>query len=278
MGSYLQARNSGGQWLLRIEDLDPPREVPGAADSIISSLAAHGFQWDGAITYQSTRAEHYQAALHTLREHNRAFVCLCSRREIAEAGHAGKAGTVYPGTCRHAGLADAQGRALRFRVSRQKVCFEDALQGTICEDLSRTCGDFVIRRGDGLFAYQLAVVVDDAAQGVTEVVRGCDLLDSTARQLQLQEALGLPRPRYMHLPIALGTGGQKLSKQTGAPALDSQLALANLLHAYRLLRQPPPASGEVGSVGEFWSWAIQKWEPGTLAGVTEIAAQPSPGT
>lgn len=271
MGSYLQARHAGGEWLVRIEDLDPPREIPGAADAILFSLESHGFEWDGTVVYQSTRDELYAEALQLLRDQSLVFACGCSRRTIAGlAGH--MPGGPYPGTCREAGLQDSPGRALRFRARDEDQCFQDLLQGRVCENVAVTTGDFVVRRRDGQFAYQLAVVVDDAQQGITEVVRGCDLLDSTPRQIQLQKALGLSRPRYMHLPVVLNPGGQKLSKQTGAAALENDAALSTLIRAHGLLGQREAAHQTLGTIAEFWAWAIETWDPSPLLGCREFAA------
>ncbi len=272
MGSYLQARHSGGQWLVRVEDLDPPREVPGATTAILAGLEAHGFEWDGKVVYQSERGESYLAALDVLARQQFLFACRCSRRDLFKAGKAGKEGPIYPGTCRQAGLADAPGRALRFAPAPGILCFRDALQGKICEDVRRETGDFVVRRRDGLIAYQLAVVVDDAEQGINAVVRGCDLLRSTARQIRLQQALGLAQPEYMHLPLIMGRDRKKLSKQNGAEPLDDSQALANLYRAHHLLRQKPLDTGAVTTVREFWSLAIANWDPSPLIGLREIAA------
>ncbi len=201
VGSYLQARSQGGEWLLRIEDLDPPREMPGASAAILRTLEAFGFAWDGPVVRQSQRLDAYQQALDQLIAQQRAYPCACTRREIALAGHPGLDGVVYPGTCRAGLPAGRHGRAWRLRVPAGRICFEDGLHGRIEQDVSACVGDYVLKRADGLFAYQLAVVVDDAWQGVNAVVRGADLLDSTTRQIVLQQALGVPTPSYMHLPV-----------------------------------------------------------------------------
>lgn len=271
VGSYLQSRHHGGQWLLRIEDLDPPREVAGASSAILKSLEAHGFEWDGPVIWQSKRAAAYQTALDALWQGGHIFACRCSRRDIEEHAPAGRDGPVYQGTCRNAGLKDGRGTALRFRCPPGDLRFEDQLQGRFCEDPAHDFGDFIVRRRDGLTAYQLAVVVDDAAQGIDEVVRGYDLLASTARQILLQQALGYSRPAYLHLPILLGLDGTKLSKQCGAAPLDDHLPVANLLTAHRLLRQLPPETAPA-SAREFWAWAIPRWNPAVLKNVREIAA------
>ncbi|MDE2343761.1 MAG: tRNA glutamyl-Q(34) synthetase GluQRS [Betaproteobacteria bacterium] len=229
LGSYLSAKSRGGQWLLRMEDLDTPRNVAGAEASILACLEGFGLCWDGPVTRQGERLPLYQAALERLLAAGLAYPCGCSRQEVAG---------VYPGTCRQ-GLPHGRiARAFRFRVNALPSCFNDELYGRLCQDLARDVGDFVVRRADGPFAYQLAVVVDDAAQGITEVVRGADLLDSTPRQVALQQALGLPTPRYLHLPLARTREGEKLSKQTGAAAVTPDAP--TLRAALRHLGQPVP--------------------------------------
>jgi glutamyl-Q tRNA(Asp) synthetase len=249
VGSYLDARSQGGEWLVRMEDVDTPRVVPGAADSILRTLEAFGFEWNGPVLYQSTREEAYEAALEHLRGNRAVFGCGCSRKDVPGR---------YPGTCRdRTGL---ETRSWRLRVASEPISFEDRLLGTQIECLEETCGDFVLKRADGLYAYQLAVVVDDAAQGISDVVRGADLLDSTARQIWLQRCLGFPTPRYAHLPLVLGPDGQKLSKQTLAPPVEagSGDAVRQLLDAYKFLC--PSAEGEPpATIAEFWQWAIADW-------------------
>ncbi len=214
VGSFLHARAQGGEWRVRIEDLDPPREVSGAADDILRTLDSFGLHWDGEVMYQSRRCETYEAALAQLKDAGVLYPCACTRREIADSSVSGLEGPVYPGTCR-AGLAPGRvARAWRVRTDNRAIEFEDGLQGVIRSALEDDIGDFVVQRADGFFAYQLAVVVDDAAQGISEIVRGADLLDSTPRQIHLQRLLGLPTPGYLHLPIVLNANGEKLSKQT----------------------------------------------------------------
>ncbi|NNF51405.1 MAG: tRNA glutamyl-Q(34) synthetase GluQRS [Gammaproteobacteria bacterium] len=272
MGSYLQSRHHGGEWLLRIEDLDSPREVEGASGWIINSLESHGFEWDQEITWQSERSKLYERALMHLGKTGRLFACRCSRRTLRESGSAGRGTPAYPGTCRHLGLRDQSGMSLRFLTRPGDVCFEDALQGRICEDVARECGDFVVRRKDGLFAYQLAVVVDDASQMIGEVVRGCDLLESTPRQIQLQQALDLPAPAYIHLPLVVARNDEKISKQNGAAGLDDARALGNLIAAHRLLGQEPAKEKDFDSVADFWAWAVPRWDLKPLLGRRKIAA------
>lgn len=221
LASYLDARAAGGEWLLRIEDLDPPRVVPGAAASILRSLAAHGFAWDGEVLFQSTREEAYQAALARLIDAGQVYRCNCSRKEIAEQALTGVDGLVYPGTCRSR-RSEGEG-ALRIHLPDRRIVFRDTLLGRVSCEVARECGDFVLRRADGVFTYQLAVVVDDAEQAITHVVRGADLLASTPRQILLQQALGYPTPIYTHLPVVLDAQGCKLSKQTlAAPLVDAE--------------------------------------------------------
>lgn len=270
VGSYLEARAHGGRWLLRMEDLDPPREMPGAADSILRDLAKLGFQWDGPVLYQSRRLEAYAAALDQLQREDRVFACACTRSEIADSAVTGIEGPVYPGTCRHGLGPGKAARALRVRVESGDTSFEDQLQGPIHQDLARDIGDFVVRRADGCHAYQLAVVVDDAWTGVTHVVRGADLLLSTPRQLHLQALLGHPRPSYMHLPVLVNAAGEKLSKQTHAAPLDLSRPASGLWQALEYLQQSPPQSLRHSSIDDVWAWAREHWQPDAMAGLLSV--------
>ncbi|MEO8442638.1 MAG: tRNA glutamyl-Q(34) synthetase GluQRS [Betaproteobacteria bacterium] len=259
VASHLEARSRAGEWLVRMEDLDTPRNVPGAADEILRALTACGMQWDGAVTYQSARLDAYHAELHRLRAIGFVYPCACSRREIADSAVSGIEGPVYPGTCR-AGLAPGKTvRAWRIATRGANIAFEDALQGRVQQNLETEIGDFVLLRADHIYAYQLAVVVDDAEQGITDVVRGGDLLDSTPRQIYLQNLLKITTPRYCHVPVALNAEGEKLSKQTRAPAVDYARPLAALMSALRFLGQQPPAALANASICEFWNWAITHW-------------------
>ena len=255
LGSYLDAKAHAGEWLVRMEDVDPPRVVAGSADAILRTLEAYGFAWDGPVLWQGTRGEAYQAALETLRAAGRVYGCTCSRKTIAETAREGVDGLVYPGTCR--GRPADEGTAQRFHVPQRRVTFFDDLLGRVACDVAAECGDFVLKRADGVFTYQLAVVVDDAAQGITHVVRGADLLASTPRQIVLQEALAYPTPAYLHLPVVLDAAGDKLSKQTLAAPLDDADPLPALLRAARFLGLEPEAV--YGSVAEFWGWATRAW-------------------
>lgn len=244
---------------MRMEDIDPPREVAGAADDILRTLERFGLHWDGEVTYQSARLDLYNDAIERLRRDGALYACGCSRREIADSSLPGIEGPVYPGTCR-AGLATGkEARAWRVRTQGAAVDIADRWQGTFSCDVEREIGDFVVRRADGFIAYQLAVVVDDAAQGITDVVRGADLLFSTPRQLHLQRLLGLPTPRYAHLPIAVNARGEKLSKQTGATAISNEATLPLLRRVLAFLGQAAPPELEHNDVESFWKFAIAHW-------------------
>jgi len=259
LGSYLEAKRHNGAWLVRMEDIDPPREMSGAADAILRTLEAYGFEWDGPVLYQSQRSELYDAALKKLRNDGLLYPCACTRKEITDFALPGIDGPIYPGTCRD-GLPEGRiPRAWRVRVDAAEIAFEDAIQGIVRQNLDKDIGDFVLKRADGFFAYQLAVVVDDAAQGITHVVRGSDLLDSTPRQIYLQRQLDLPTPSYAHLPVATNSAGEKLSKQTLARPLDLTQPVSALWQALDFLgQQPPPAlAGE--NLAHLWSWAIAHW-------------------
>lgn len=228
VASYLDARAHGGEWVLRMEDVDLPRCVPGADADILRTLEAFGFEWDSPVMYQTARTEAYRAALDSLRRDDMAYPCSCSRRE---------AGEIYPGICRAGARVSGGPFAWRVRVEDQAIGFEDRALGWQEQNLAREIGDFIVLRSDGLFAYQLAVAVDDAEQGITDVVRGADLLDSTPRQIRLQRLLGLRVPSYMHVPVAMNAVGEKLSKQTHAPALCAMDARQELREALRFLGQ-----------------------------------------
>jgi glutamyl-Q tRNA(Asp) synthetase len=261
VGSYLDAKAHGGEWLLRMEDVDTPRNVPGAAEAILNTLEAFGFAWDGPVLWQSQRLEAYAAALATLQATGLAYPCACSRKEIADSSqHAAvDGGLVYPGHCRSGLPSGRKARAWRLRVYAAPITFVDRLQGEIRQQLEQEVGDFVLLRADGLFAYQLAVTVDDAFQGITDIVRGADLLASTPRQIWLQTCLGYHQARYAHLPVASNAAGEKLSKQTLAPALDCSKAAATLVSALHFLGQAPPAELAKAPLPEVWQWALAHW-------------------
>lgn len=249
VGSYLDAKSRGGEWLVRIEDIDIPRNAPGAADAILRTLERYGFEWDGPVVYQTSRFDAYRQALESLKRAGAAFPCACTRREAGDGP--------YPGICRDGLPPGRDTRAWRLRTGTEPVRFRDRRLGEFTEQLSETCGDFVLLRADGYWAYQLAVVVDDAWQGITDVVRGEDLLDSTARQIFLQRALVAATPSYLHLPIARDANGDKLSKQTKAPALDEQHPVPELARAMRFLGFDPPETGEIEAL---WKWGISAWK------------------
>lgn len=268
VGSYLQARSRGGRWLVRIEDLDRPREVAGAADDILRTLETYGLHWDGPVLYQSRRDAAYAAALETLRARHAVYPCACTRQDIARARLKLGGAADYPGTCRGGLPPGRQPRAWRVRTERQVIGFEDGVLGRCEFDLEHTSGDFVVRRADGLFAYQLAVVVDDAEQGVNEVVRGADLLDSTPRQILLQRLLGLPTPAYLHLPVATTARDEKLSKQTGAAPLDRNRPLPALRRALAFLGQPVPDHAD--RLDTFWDAAVALWDASRVPRIRSI--------
>ena len=245
VASYLDARRAGGEWFVRIEDVDQPRTVPGSADRILRTLEAYGMPWDGAVMYQSQRGEAYAAALQQLGD--RVYGCACTRRELGNLEY-------YPGTCR-AGLREGRvARSQRVRVPDREIYWADRRLGPQRENLAQSVGDFVLHRADGLWAYQLAVVVDDGTQGITDIVRGEDLLTSTARQIYLQQLLQLPHPRYWHVPLVLDAHGQKLSKQTHAPPVPPSGSPAVLAQALRFLGEPVPR--ELDEIALIWQWAI----------------------
>ncbi|NCA70621.1 MAG: tRNA glutamyl-Q(34) synthetase GluQRS [Sphingobacteriia bacterium] len=257
VASFADARAHGGVWLVRIEDLDRTREVAGAADQILRTLAAFGLTWDEPVIHQSRRTEAYREALARLTALDLTFHCGCSRADIARHGRLGVEGPIYPGTCRGASSSTERGQAIRFRVGPDLIRFVDRIQGEQCQRVAESVGDFVLRRADGIHAYQLAVVVDDAWQGINRVVRGADLLLSTPRQLLLQQALGLHPPDYAHVPLILDDQGRKLSKSLAAAPVDVTNPLPALRRAWTLLGQTPIPAGL--GMAELWDWAIPRW-------------------
>lgn len=271
--SYLDARRAGGHWLVRIEDLDPPRVVPGAADDILRTLERFGFQWDGPVLYQSARLPAYQAAVEQLLRNDAAYPCSCSRSELqaAQAQSHGSDELKYPGWCRQGPRHPSRAIAIRLRVADGITRWRDMIQNECSFDVGNEVGDFIIRRRDGLHAYQLAVVVDDAFQGITTVVRGADLLSSTPRQMILQQQLALATPAYAHLPVAIDANGIKLSKSTGAAAIDITRAPLALWQALDVLRQRPPPDLRRASLATLWDWAIHHWHMQPLNGLRQHA-------
>jgi glutamyl-Q tRNA(Asp) synthetase len=258
VGSYLQARHCQGQWLLRIEDLDQSREQAGAADNILRTLEVFGFEWDETVSYQSQRLSLYEQALAQLHTLQAIYPCGCSRKDI-QALTDQDPHTRYPGTCREGLKPGKQARAIRVKTEPGEIRFTDTLQGDFVQDLAREVGDFVLKRADGFYAYQLAVVVDDAAQGISDVVRGADLLDNTPRQILLQQLLGLPTPTYLHLPIATDNHGAKLSKQTRAAPVEARRPVQALTQALRFLGHAPPMDIGYTDLDTLWQWAIANW-------------------
>lgn len=259
VASFLDARSVDGEWLVRIEDLDRPREIPGAAVEILRTLDAFGFDWDGRVLYQSSRTDAYARAVVRLTDAGLAYACGCSRREIAALGRPGIDGPVYPGTCRRGLPRGKSARSLRLRTGTGLIRIRDRIQGELGGDLQRDVGDFVLRRADGIHAYQLAVVVDDAFQGINQVVRGADLMASTPRQKYLLQALGLPAPAYAHVPVVVDDHGRKLSKSRADAPVDPSDPVPSLLLAWAFLGQAPfpepPAN-----LAEFWSHAVSAWD------------------
>jgi glutamyl-Q tRNA(Asp) synthetase len=262
LASWLDARAARGEWHLRIEDVDAPRTVAGAEDEILRALEKLGLAWDGPVVRQSQRRARYEEALERLRGAGLVYRCRCSRREIADSALPGIDGAVYPGTCRALALPREADGADRLRVPEGTIAFDDRVQGRIAQDVAREVGDFVLKRRDGLHAYQLAVVVDDAEAGITDVVRGADLLDSTPRQLLLQRLLGFATPRYLHIPAATNERGEKLSKQTLAAPVDAARPAEALREALRFLGQETPAGGEAR---EILAGAVHGWSPQRIA-------------
>ena len=261
LASWLDARRAGGRWLVRMEDLDQPRVMPAAADAILRQLETFGLEWDGAVVYQSARHGLYRDAIESLKAH--CYPCACTRKELEDSALAIDGSRIYPGTCRAGLVPGKAARAVRVRTNDEPVRFTDRVQGEVAQSLERDIGDFVVRRADGLFAYQLAVVVDDAAQAVTDVVRGADLLDSTTRQIHLQRLLGYATPRYLHLPVATNVEGEKLSKQTQA----ADARAADMPGALRFLGMHPPSGL---APGEWLGWASKHWDPARIPRVRSI--------
>jgi glutamyl-Q tRNA(Asp) synthetase len=258
LASWLDARAANGTWIIRIEDLDPPRIVPGAAQEIVETLARFGLESDELPVFQSAREPLYEAALSRLRAVGLIYGCICSRKDVDDVieAQSGWPARVYPGTCAGGSAPGKRIRAYRVRVSDEPLCFVDREVGEYTQHLRRDVGDFVVRRADGLWAYQLAVVVDDAEQGITDIVRGADLLDNTPRQIFLQRAIGLPTPRYLHVPLVLNTAGEKLSKQTGAAAIDTQQPVHELQRAAQHLGL---GTLKAASIDDFLRRAVEQW-------------------
>ncbi len=307
--SYLSAKTKNGQWLLRIEDVDTQREQKGAAQSIINSLETYGFEWDGEITYQSQRSKYYQEALDALSD--LIYPCSCTRKSLMAS--TGSYSYIYPGFCRKGMTnQDAQNHSIRVLTDEEPVCFVDQCQiaddtkahpptfseltvlpfktdnsiirapavtwsskkpQKLCQNVNKEVGDFILKRTDGLWAYQLAVVVDDALQGITEVVRGADLFDNTPRQIYLQGLLGYPQPSYLHFPVAVDDAGKKLSKQNLSPEISLDQKREILVSTLDFLGQQPPQASEFSSLDDLWKWALQNWDIGDIPKVMTQACK-----
>ncbi|WP_228445260.1 tRNA glutamyl-Q(34) synthetase GluQRS [Thalassotalea sp. HSM 43] len=264
LGSYLQAKSQHGQWLLRIEDIDKPREMPGADTQILNTLEAYGLHWDEDVLYQSKQAPLYDAVMDELLANHMSYYCRCSRAEIKALGG------IYQGHCKHRNY-DKQQSALRLINQHPVDDFVDGVQGLVKVDSGLSHEDFIIHRRDGLYAYQLAVVVDDIYQGITEVVRGCDLLEPTARQITLYKTFGKPLPSYVHLPLAVTEQGYKLSKQNAAPAIDNNRPQPALIAALEFLGQQPDAHLIDATVEQVIDWALQHWQLNKVPKLKEIS-------
>lgn len=267
VASYLEARRQQGRWLVRIDDIDPPREQPGASARIVDSLERYGFEWDGAVIFQSRSDEQQRAALERLGAAGHTYPCGCSRRDLRDAPRS-PLGSIYPGTCRNG--TEAKETAIRVRTTDEPLSFDDGLQGLQSQRLESDSGDFVIRRRDGLIAYHLAVVVDDQLHEITHIVRGIDLMDSTPRQIWLQQLLGYPTPRYSHIPVVINRDGSKLSKLTGATEIPPDDVARTLTQALRALRQPVPAELDRASRDDVWRWAFDNWNMDVLRGLSTV--------
>lgn len=263
LASYLQARAQGGRWLIRMDDLDTPRNLAGADSLILRQLESHGLEWDESPRYQTQHLQEYRDALDSLSKLNRLYPCTCTRAELALTSIAGPDGPVYAGTCRNKAISSGK-HSLRLRVADDSLSFVDFLQGPQNRNLPREIGDFVVQRSDGILGYQLACAVDEAEQGITEVIRGSDLLDSTFRQLHVQDLLKLPHARYGHLPLLVWPDGKKLSKQNHADPIKASDAPGNLLQCLIALGQNPPVVLKGGSPREIVDWAVVHWQPADI--------------
>ena len=255
VGSYLQAKSNKGRWFLRMDDIDLTRKVEGADTQIIKTLEAFGFEWHDKIIYQSRQIKHYEQAIEQLIEQSLVFPCLCSRKQIAESGTG-----IYPGTCRERHYPEKKQHALRILAKNNDIEFIDKVMGKQSQNIARDCGDFIVKRRDGLFAYQLAIVVDDARQNITEIVRGADLVDSTPRQIYLQQLLHYPTPGYCHLPLVVDAAGNKISKSEGAAKINIKSKEKQLVNALRFLGQNPAEDLAKSSINDIWLWAIKHWK------------------
>lgn len=276
LASWLAARQVDGEWWLRIDDLDRPRCIPGAIDTIQRQLEAHGLLWDGTLVRQSEHEPEYLAALQQLDSHGRLYRCVCTRATLAQSTLLGPDGAIYPGTCRNAPGSSLSAAALRFRVTEGVVDWHDGVQGLLRRKTPQESGDFIVRRADGQLGYHLACALDEHRMGITEVLRGADLIGSTAHQLQLLGALGIATPRYSHVPVLLAADGRKLSKQNGALALGTRpVEVAEQLRwCLTVMGLSPPDTLNGASASDLLQWALPRWQRANLSGLTAPAALP----
>jgi len=260
VASYLEARTHHGKWLVRMEDIDEFRNVANSDNDILRTLEAYGFEWDDKIIYQTHRKDAYAEALQQLIDKNLVYRCTCSRRDLKKIAQQGEYGIIYPGICADKNHSEMSKHSLRIRTKDQHIEFKDTIMGYYGYNPKRDAGDFIIRRRDRLFAYQLAVVVDDAFQNITDIIRGFDLLDSTPRQIYLQQSLDYPQPTYAHIPIAINAKGDKLSKQTGAKAIKKSFDANALTQTLHFLGQHPPKNLTKASPQILWQWSLENWD------------------
>jgi len=271
VASFCEAKANQGRWLVRMEDLDKPREIKGAADTILHQLEAFGFEWDDTVVYQSQRSALYSDALDQLNRKQLIYPCTCTRKEIADSSTTfGIDGRIYPKTCLHHPIKPDTAMAWRIQTHNNVISFDDGIQQLIQQNIGLDVGDFILKRADGLFAYQLAVVVDDAAQGITHIVRGADLLDSTPRQIYLQLQLDFSTQKYAHVPVAANANNEKLSKQTLAKPIEVSTASELLYDALCFLGQQPPATIKNAPLNTIWQWALEHWAMSAIPQTKQI--------
>ena len=270
LAGFLQARSQHGQWLLRIDDLDTPRNVKGAAEAILKTLEAFGLFWDGEVYYQSRHADVYNGIISDLQRNKLVYPCICSRKTLTLSARGQALSDIYPGICRDRPIPVDGPHALRIKTDNRIITFQDELQGLISHDLAGQHGDFIVQRKDRIIAYQFAVVSDDKLQQINHIVRGFDLLDATPKQIYLQQLLGLAMPRYMHVPVIIDRQGYKLSKQTQATAVDLSSPQRVIFELLGLLKQNPPTALQQASVAEQLGWAIAHWNPALLKHVHAV--------